>query len=182
MATKKKATAKRKVTKKAKKTPKKTVEVKQRESRKASEDRLLAPLEEIESLLGRLRRLQLPDWDWPSRLELPTSFKTRVPSIDIINRNKEIVVKAEVPGIDKDDIDISISGRTLTIKGESRHEEEKEEGDTHRREIRTGSFARILTLPEEVAGGKAKSSYKDGVVTLRLPKLHTAKKHRINID
>ncbi len=109
-------------------------------------------------------------------------LETRFPSIDVVNREKEIVVKAEVPGFDKEDIDISLSGRTLTIQGESRHEEQTEEGDVHRHEIRSGSFSRVVTLPEEVDGSKATSSYKDGVVELKLPKPRRSKKHAIKIS
>ena len=141
-----------------------------------------ASLEEIENLIGQLRRLQRISWEWPRLPEFPSLFESPFPSVDIVNREKEIVVRAEVPGVDKDDIEISLADRTLTIKGESRHEEETEEGDMHRREIRSGSFSRVVTLPEEVDGRKAKTSYKDGMVELRLPKLRRVKKHSIKIE
>ena len=106
----------------------------------------------------------------------------RTPSIDVVDRDKEVVVKAEVPGIDKDDLEVSLSDRSLTIKGESRHEEETEEGDMHRREIRSGSFSRMVRLPADVDGRKATATYKDGVVELHLPKLKKARKHSIKVD
>ena len=109
-------------------------------------------------------------------------MEARFPNIDIVNREKEIVVRAEVPGFEKDDIAISLADRTLTIKGESRHEEEMEEGDVHTHEIRRGSFSRIVTLPEDVDGRKAKSSFKDGIVELVLPKPRQAKKHSIALE
>ena len=88
----------------------------------------------------------------------------------------------EVPGIDKEDLDVSVTERTLVIKGESRHEEETEEGDTHRREIRSGSFSRTVTLPADVDGRKAKASYKDGVIELHLPKRRGSKKHSVTVE
>jgi HSP20 family protein len=118
--------------------------------------------------------------DWPRWPELP--LEGRFPSIDVINRDKEIQIKAEVPGIDKEDLSVTVTNRTLTIKGESRHEEESGEGELHRREIRTGSFSRTLTLPEDVDGSKAKASYKDGLLELRLPKLSRSKKHALKVD
>ncbi len=149
---------------------------------KSLEARLLAPMEEMERMLDAFRRR---DWlrplsvEWPRWSELP--FEGRMPSIDVIDREKEIQINAEVPGIDKDDLTVTVTDRTLTIKGESRHEEESEEGEHHRREIRTGSFSRTLTLPEEVDGQKASASYKDGVLQLRLPKARRSKKHEVKI-
>ena len=119
-------------------------------------------------------------FEWPRWPELP--FEGRLPSIDVINRDKEIQIKAEVPGIDKDDLSVTVTDRTLTIKGETRHEEESDEGELHRREIRTGSFSRTLTLPEEVDGAKAKANYKDGVLELTLPKLRRSKKHDVKVS
>jgi HSP20 family protein len=136
----------------------------------------------MERMLDAFRRR---DWlrpmtlDWPKWPELPEG---RFPSIDVVNRDKEIEIKAEVPGIEKDDLSVTVTDRTLTIKGESRHEKESEEGETHRREIRTGSFARTLTLPEDVDGTKAQASYKDGLLELRLPKLRRSKKHSLKVD
>lgn len=188
MATKKKTSKRKKAkTKTSPRTTKKTTAPRAEPAEKSiarsgsAEDRMRAPLEEFERLVGQLRSLRPSSWDWPTFPEMRSTFKTRFPSIDVVNREKEIVVKAEVPGIDKEDIDISLSGRTLTIKGESRHEEEKEEGDVHRREIRSGSFSRVVTLPDAVDASKAKSSYKDGVVELKLPKPRRSKKHSIRI-
>jgi HSP20 family protein len=170
----------------------------------------------VEKILGRLR-----DRDWigsglsgwpdlgslfesrmpslfggrmPSLFEsrMPSLFETRMPSVDVVDRDKEIVVKAEIPGmeivvkaeipgIDKDDLQVSVTDRTLTIKGESRHEEESEEGDMHRREIRRGSFHRTMTLPADVDGGKAKAEFKHGMLELHLPKARGAKKHSVKL-
>lgn len=156
------------------------------EARPSLEERLTGPLGDLEKLVNRFRRLPLAGFDFASLGGFPSllegRLEARFPHIDVVNREKEIVVRAEVPGFDKEDIDVSLSNRTLTIKGESRHEEETEEGDVHRHEIRTGSFSRVVTLPEEVDGMKARASYKDGMLKLTLPKSRKAKKQSIALE
>lgn len=147
------------------------------------ESRLLAPLQEIERMLDAFRR---QDWlrplgfAWPRWPELP--LEGRFPSLDVINGDKEIRVKAEIPGVDKEDLSVTVTDRTLTIQGQSRHEKESEEGELHRREIRSGSFSRTLTLPEDIDAGKAKATYKDGLLDLRLPKLRRSKKRALPVE
>lgn len=147
------------------------------------ESRLLAPLQEIERMLDAFRR---QDWlrplgfAWPRWPELP--LEGRFPSLDVINGDKEIRVKAEIPGVDKEDLSVTVTDRTLTIQGQSRHEKESEEGELHRREIRSGSFSRTLTLPEDIDPGKAKATYKDGLLDLRLPKLRRSKKRALPVE
>jgi HSP20 family protein len=188
-ATRKKATTGRKATTGKKAAPKAAgesrsdVPVKAAPPERSLEARLLAPLEEMERMLDAFRRR---DWfrpttsDWPRWPELP--LEGRFPSIDVINRDKDIQIKAEIPGIEKKDLSVTVTDRTLTIKGQSRHEEESEEGELHRREIRTGSFSRTLTLPEDVDGRRATAEYKDGLLDLRLPKLRRSKKHALKVD
>jgi HSP20 family protein len=92
------------------------------------------------------------------------------PVIDVSESGKEIVVHAEVPGIDSKDIDISLNGRILTIKGEKKQEEEEKEKSYHRIERTYGSFSRSFELPADVDGDKVRAKYKDGVLKLNLPK------------
>ena len=99
-----------------------------------------------------------------------------------MDRAKEVVVRAEVPGVDKKDLDVSIADRTLTIRGSSRQEETKEEDDFFRREIRSGMFSRSVLLPADVNASKAKAKFKGGVVELRLPKVRASKRHQISVD
>ena len=154
------------------------------------EDRILAPISEFERMVEQLRRRG--DWlrqftppfarDVTSLLHLPDLFEARVPSVDLVNKPKEIVLRAEVPGIEKEDLTVMVTDRSVTIKGMSRSEEESDQGDVHRREIRAGSFSRTVTLPEDVDGRKAKASYKDGLVELHLPKRRGSKTHAIKLD
>jgi HSP20 family protein len=104
------------------------------------------------------------------------------PSVDVVDREDEVVVRAQVPGFKKEDIDISVSGTMLTIKGETKTEEKEEKGDYYRCEITRGAFSRTLPLPAEVDDSKAKAAMQDGVLELTLPKLEKSKRRRITID
>jgi HSP20 family protein len=160
------------------------VPVKTEPPESAFESRLLAPLTEMERMLSDFRRdwLRPSLWEWPHFPDMPSVLEGRFPSIDVVNRDKEVVVKAEVPGIEKDDLEVSISDRNLTIKGQSRQEEKKEDGELFRQEIRSRSFSRVITLPAEVDAKKAKASYKDGVVELTLPKVRKSTTHKVQVD
>jgi HSP20 family protein len=93
-----------------------------------------------------------------------------MPAIDVSETGKEIVVKAEIPGMEAKDIDISLNGRVLTLKGEKKTEQEEKEENYHRVERRYGSFSRSFNLPADVDSAKVKATYKDGVLKLNLPK------------
>ncbi|HXH03030.1 MAG TPA: Hsp20/alpha crystallin family protein [Candidatus Competibacteraceae bacterium] len=110
---------------------------------------------------------------WPplGGLMVPTSHEGWVPRVDVIDRAGEIVVRAELPGVDKKDIEVSLVDNTLTITGTSRHEEAEEKGDYRRREMCYGAFARTLTLPAAVDAEKIKATFRDGVLELVAPKL-----------
>ena len=105
----------------------------------------------------------------------------RLPNIDVVDRNNEIMVRAEVPGVDKKDLNISLTDNLLTIKGQSRSESKQEDGDYHRHEISTASFARSFTLPGTVDSAKAVASLKDGVLEIALPKAESSKKRNIAV-
>ena len=156
------------------------VAVKKGEARPAPA-RMPSPFEEIDRLFegffprGWMRPMR---WEWPSWAELERRF----PKVDVIDRDAEIVVKAEVPGVDKKDIEVTTTDNTVTIKGKTSHEEKEERGDYYRCEISRGSFSRTVALPGEVDGANAKASFKDGVLELTLPKLAKSKRVNIKID
>jgi len=155
-----------------------------KEVQKLSPARALSPFEEMDRMFDSfLRRGWMRPWrlEWPSFPEL-TLPEMRMPKVDVIDRDNEVVVRAEVPGVDKKDIDISMSDGTVTIKGETRHEEKEEKGDYYRCEISHGAFARTVALPAEVDGTKAKANFKDGVLELTVPKLEKAKRHAIKVE
>ena len=147
--------------------------------------RMLSPFEEMERLFessfprGWLRPHR---WGWPSWGELPAPFEGKTPSVDVIDRENEVVVKAELPGVDKKDLDISVTNNTVTIKGKTSHEEKEEKGDYYRCEISRGEYSRTLALPAEVDESNAKANFKDGILELTLPKKEKAKRRKIDVS
>lgn len=102
-------------------------------------------------------------------------------ALDVSETDEEYLVKASVPGINPDDLEITYNNKVLTIKGETRQEEEREDSRYHLRERRFGSFARSVSLPTMVDSDHIKASYENGVLSLQLPKTEEAKPRRIPI-
>jgi HSP20 family protein len=122
-------------------------------------------------------RRDLPAWD-----ELSKAFEGRIPNVDVIDREKEVIVRAEIPGVKKEDLEVSLCDNRLTVKGSTRHEETKEEeGEYYRRELSRGSFSRMITLPSDIDTEKARAEFKDGVLEMTLPKQKPSKRHRIRV-
>lgn len=101
--------------------------------------------------------------------------------LDVYETDDEFEVKAALPGLKPEDVEINVVGNTLTIKGEFREDEEKKEGNFLYRERRYGSFQRSITLPEEVNIDKAEATFENGVLRLRLPKAEHAKPRQIPV-
>jgi HSP20 family protein len=97
------------------------------------------------------------------------------PKVDVTETKDAITVKAEVPGVDQKDIAVSLQENVLTIKGEKEEEKEEKDKRHHRVERSYGAFARVMRLPAAVDGSKATASFKDGVITITLPKAPEAK-------
>ena len=93
-----------------------------------------------------------------------------MPTADVSETDKEVIVRAELPGMDSKEFDISLSGSVLTIKGERKHEREEKKENFHLVERSSGSFSRTLQLPVEVIADKVEASYKDGVLSVKMPK------------
>jgi HSP20 family protein len=109
-----------------------------------------------------------PPWD--SLCLTAKASGVAVPVVDLYKEKGEVVAQAELPGMDKNDIEISISDHMLTIKGEKKKEKEVKEEDYYRSERSYGSFVRTVELPKEVETEKARASFKNGVLEVRLPK------------
>jgi len=107
--------------------------------------------------------------------------ETWFPALDVTETKDNIVVKAELPGIDPKDVEISLSGNVLTIKGEKKQEKEEKDENYHLVERRYGSFLRSIKLPVEVQEDKIEASCKNGVLKVVLPKSEKAKKKEIKI-
>ena len=105
-----------------------------------------------------------------------------IPSVDVVDGAKEVTVRAEIPGVDPKDIDVSVAGGTLTIAGEKKSEHEERGKDFYRSERAFGSFRRSVVLPEGVDADKVSAEHANGVLTVRLPKSQSAIPKRIAIN
>ena len=105
---------------------------------------------------------------WPFRASVEEGEWT--PFVDVSESAKEVIVRAEIPGIDPKAIDVSVQGDILTLRGERKKEHEEKGEDFHRIERSYGAFSRSIRLPTEVDAAKVKASYKDGVLKVNLPK------------
>jgi HSP20 family protein len=119
---------------------------------------------------------------WPSWSALEAPFGGRTPRVDVIDRDEEIVVRAELPGVKKDDLDVSLVEDVLTIKAASKEEAEEEKGGYHRREISRGELRRSIRLPANVDAEKVKARFADGIPELNLPKVAPTARHSIKVD
>lgn len=154
----------------------------------ASSARALSPFEEMERLFERMESLFPRGWMRPLRWERPgfgellSHVEMPMPKVDVIDRDNEVVVRAEVPGVEKKDLDVSVTENTVTIKGTSSHEEKEEKGDYYRSEISRGSFSRTVALPGNVNSEAAKASFKDGVLELVMPKIEQSRRRSIKVE
>ena len=147
--------------------------------------RMLAPFDEFDRFFDQLRsRDWLAPFHWPERVEshIPMFAEGRMPKVDIIDRDKDLLIRAELPGVDKKDLDISMTGSSVTIKASTRYEEKEEKGDYYRSEIAQGQYARTIGLPAEVDMDQAKTSFKDGVLELTVPKLERSQRRTIKVE
>ncbi|WP_192034629.1 Hsp20/alpha crystallin family protein [Halomonas sp. YLGW01] len=121
-------------------------------------------------------RREHPLWERFGHLE-----QQDLPKVDVIDRDAELIVKAELPGIKREDLDISVTEDSVTIKGESKQETKEETGEYFRSEISQKSYSRTLSLPCEVDTDKAEASFNDGVLELTLPKQKEANRRKVEI-
>ena len=112
--------------------------------------------------------------------EWSQTFEMGLP-LDVRENENEYIVEASIPGVNPDDLDITYDNNTLTIRGEMKSEEENKGETYHLRERRFGSFSRSLTLPSSIKADQIEANYKDGILTLTLPKAEEAKPRRIQI-
>jgi HSP20 family protein len=112
---------------------------------------------------------------------MPRDGGLNMPSIDMVENEDNVVVKAELPGFSPENVDVRVEGNLLSLRGEYKQESEKQEGQYHVRERRMNSFNRTIPLPVEVNADKATAEFDNGVLTLTLPKNEEAKPKRISI-
>jgi HSP20 family protein len=117
---------------------------------------------------------------WPARW-LRGDGEITAPVVDVYEEKDEVVVKAELPGLDKKDIEVNISDSELTLKGEKKKEEKIDEENYYRCERSYGAFLRSVELPTDVQADKVKASFKNGILEIRLPKTEEAKTKEIKV-
>lgn len=105
-----------------------------------------------------------------------------VPAIDVYQTKDDITVETPLPGVDPEDVSISIENDVLTIEGKSEKKSEVDEKDYFRKEVRLGSFHRAVALPVAVNGDEAKASYENGVLKIVIPKEERAKPKSIKVE
>jgi len=161
---------------------------KEQEIQKSSVWRTLSAFDEMERMMERMAEgFPLHSWMHPFRREWPgwpefSGLEIRTPRMDVIDRDDEVLVRAEIPGVEKKDLDISVTDSSITIKGTVQREEKEEKGDYARCEIACGAFVRTLPLPATVDGSKAKATFKDGMLELSLPKKEGSRRHSVKLD
>lgn len=142
-------------------------------------------LSRFQSDVDRMERLF--DEVWPSRwprlvsLEGPRGDLIRAPAVDVYEEGDHVVVKAEIPGAGKEDIEVDVNDSLLTIRGQKERKEEVREDKYYRCERSYGSFSRSVELPAEVQAGKATATFTGGVLEVRLPKTGESKRKSVTL-
>ncbi|MEL6964136.1 MAG: Hsp20/alpha crystallin family protein, partial [Pseudomonadota bacterium] len=122
------------------------------------------PFRALQRRMDRLLDDFAGDYQWP----FPNGHSNTMPTIDVSETDKELTIEAELPGVDTADIGLTLMDNVLTIRGEKK--EEKKNKDYHLTERTYGSFSRSMTLPFDADSTKVKAAFKDGVLTITLPK------------
>ncbi len=135
---------------------------------------------DMDRMIGDFFDRRARSW-WPQRWLRPDEEEITAPAIDLYEDKDDLVVKVELPGMEKDDVEVNLSNRLLTIKGQKKKEEEIKEENYYRCERSYGSFLRTVELPKDIHSDKVKATFKSGVLEVRLPKTEEAKSKEINV-
>jgi HSP20 family protein len=115
-------------------------------------------------------------WNWPIGIDYERAFR-----LDVIDRDQELVVRAELPGVEKEDVKVEIAGDRLMIEAEREFEEEDEKDDFYRHELGYGKLMRTVSLPVEVDPEKIHAELNEGILKVTLPKIRVAEKHTVKV-
>jgi HSP20 family protein len=139
-------------------------------------------LAEMERRMDETMRYPLMTWRHPLLWwRVPTENMAWLPSLEMYEKEDKVVVRAEIPGMKQEEIDISVEDSTLTIKGERKAESEVKDEDYYRCELSYGRFSRSIALPSKVQAEKVAASYDDGILEITLPKAPEAKPKKIAV-
>ena len=145
----------------------------------------MSPWEEMDRWFERMGRqgwLRPGFWEWPPHLESIGPFRGGSPKVDVVDRDTEVVVRAELPGVAKDDLDVTVTEDSVTLKAHTSHEEKEEKGEYYRREMSYGEYQRTVPLPHTVNGEKARATFNDGVLELTLPKVEKTSRKKVKVE
>jgi HSP20 family protein len=137
-----------------------------------------SPFSDFETFPTGLRLFQ----DTMNRMFAEPNHRPWVPPVDIQETDHELIVKADVPDVEMKDIDVRLENGTLTLRGHRKFENKSNEGGWHRVERSYGTFERLFAVPETVNPEAVKADYKNGVLTVTLPKKEVAKPRQIKVD
>lgn len=161
---------------------KENIQVKSNETKESTAIR--HPILEMEKAFDRFFG---KSWGWPATWhphDLPAIEieGTRLPKVDLIDRQNEVLLRAELPGLDKKDVEVSLNDNILMVRGQTKTEKKEEEGEYHRHEIHSASFARSITVPSNIDASKIAATLKDGVLEVTLPKTKSSTKKTIDVQ
>jgi len=137
------------------------------------------PYRDVVTLRERMNRLF--DDAFSSREQGDLTAGTWSPSVDIHEKDKELVLTAEIPGVKEEDVDVEIEDNVLTLRGKKEFEKETKEDDYHRIERSYGSFYRSFTLPTNVDQDKIEANFDDGLLRITMPKKPELKPKKVNV-
>lgn len=142
------------------------------------------PMQEMRRLADEMERLMEEAFGpMAARIRGPVApmLVMRTFPVNVYQKNSDVIVEAELPGVRREDLDVSVSGRTLAIRAERKEAREVKEEDYYRREVGVGRFWREITLPVEVRADQAEATFENGMLRLRLPQVEAVKKVPIQI-
>jgi HSP20 family protein len=139
------------------------------------------PARELQSLQQEMNRLFGSFFDSPTVATNGGTYRRWMPAMDLVETDSHYVLRADLPGLTKDDVKIELDENVLTVSGERKTDEERSEGGFHRIERAYGSFSRSLTLPAGVDAEQIDANYADGVLEVRIPKPVQKVPHRVSI-
>jgi HSP20 family protein len=139
---------------------------------------VLDPMSEFDRLQDEINKLF--DWSYPGNSGL--FDRSLSPAIDVVENDNEIMVLCDLPGVKKEDLELSISRNVVTIKGEKKVESKKEDRKIFRSEIWSGAFQRTISLPDTVDPDKVEAEMKDGVLTVKIAKREDVRPKQISVN
>jgi HSP20 family protein len=139
------------------------------------------PTRELDSLQGEMNRLFSTFFDSPTKAGGNGGSRRWIPSMDLVETQDHFVLKADLPGMSENEVNIELENNVLTISGERKTEHEEQHEGYYRLERATGTFSRALTLPEGIDADAVTAAFDNGVLTVRIPKPEQAKPRKVKI-